>query len=797
MEFKSIDDLSKKIAVQGTEKIPVSSTEYIDTEQIKEYILEENDPLYEKLANKQNSLTTDGTGAKYPTVDAVNEGLALKADTVDVMQNKQSIATLESILSDVNINQEAQVTASGVDTVVLPKTAANTGMQVQMFGQSAENLVVNGDFRNGTTGWEVSNVSGFTVINGIAEFTPTNRYGRLQQTVNNPNGILDKWYLRALVKPDKSKVALSFQGAILQYHSGSGNYEVLSGLRTTTFLTPLVQTQEYDTSGFTKIYVDNVMVINLTATFGAGNEPTKEQCDKLFANYFEGTANTIGTGRVRSVGRNLLDSSKDGKRIYTGQEDGLTVEQRYATYDILIGGTRNSFIIPDYINNYSIEGDKVIVNNTIGGHGVTFKFKAIAGKRYYKSAVLSSGINGVGIGIFDKSGNLLAHGTTAFVDAPENSSFGVLCLTSDTFNRDITYTNVGVFETSLPAIYEPYRESSLYFNGGTLRSNGTIKDEIRKGTNGYELVKRVGVGDITGAVEKITNNTFETDLNGWSAFAGTISREAGTRTGGSGSYVMRVVSNGVQGSSRRISILTNGKWYKITGWAKSDGTSIPQISVGGSDAAGWVGTSSTSWQYFSFFIRSNGLSLYLRSTGGAGTYTDWDDVYCYELPIAGDISSASEITEFSNNIIHYTLATPVIAPIAHAGLLNSNSNGTVYFEPAVADAGVYGSSIAIQLTDFPISTIESISKYENGVFTPLNPATAVIAVDGLSFTHPDLASGDLVTFTYMYNLESTGRSMTLTHYDSRYVVKDTANDDVYKITPKITSGELTWELTLV
>ena len=38
----------------------------------------------------------------------------------------------------------------GVDTVSLPKTAANTGMQVQMFGQSAENLVVNGDFRNGT-----------------------------------------------------------------------------------------------------------------------------------------------------------------------------------------------------------------------------------------------------------------------------------------------------------------------------------------------------------------------------------------------------------------------------------------------------------------------------------------------------------------------------------------------------------------------------------------------------------------------------------------------------------------------
>ena len=34
----------------------------------------------ENVANKQNSLSVDGTGVKYPTVDAVNTGLALKAN---------------------------------------------------------------------------------------------------------------------------------------------------------------------------------------------------------------------------------------------------------------------------------------------------------------------------------------------------------------------------------------------------------------------------------------------------------------------------------------------------------------------------------------------------------------------------------------------------------------------------------------------------------------------------------------------------------------------------------------------
>ncbi len=48
-------------------------------------------------------------------------------------------------------------------------------------------------------------------------------------------------------------------------------------------------------------------MVNLTQAFGAGNEPTKEQCDLMFSDYFEGRKNFIPTGRVRSVGRNIAD----------------------------------------------------------------------------------------------------------------------------------------------------------------------------------------------------------------------------------------------------------------------------------------------------------------------------------------------------------------------------------------------------------------------------------------------------------------------------------------------------------
>ena len=44
----------------------------------------------------------------------------------------------------------------------------------------------------------------------------------------------------------------------------------------------------FDSTSVWDMQMDNFMRINLTATFGAGNEPTKEQCDLIFSDYFEG-----------------------------------------------------------------------------------------------------------------------------------------------------------------------------------------------------------------------------------------------------------------------------------------------------------------------------------------------------------------------------------------------------------------------------------------------------------------------------------------------------------------------------
>lgn len=56
--------------------------------------------LNEKLANKQNHLTADGTGTKYPTVDAVNAGSALKVAYTDSLKYYPIINYGNRVLAD-------------------------------------------------------------------------------------------------------------------------------------------------------------------------------------------------------------------------------------------------------------------------------------------------------------------------------------------------------------------------------------------------------------------------------------------------------------------------------------------------------------------------------------------------------------------------------------------------------------------------------------------------------------------------------------------------------------------------
>ena len=90
--YKDIDLLTQKSAVAGTEKIPVSDTQYLTPAQIATskqvhltdesdmpaspdegtlYLIDEGNVTYEQTSNKVTSLSSASTNTQYPSAKAV------------------------------------------------------------------------------------------------------------------------------------------------------------------------------------------------------------------------------------------------------------------------------------------------------------------------------------------------------------------------------------------------------------------------------------------------------------------------------------------------------------------------------------------------------------------------------------------------------------------------------------------------------------------------------------------------------------------------------------------------------
>lgn len=147
------------------------------------------------------------------------------------------------------------------------------------------------------------------------------------------------------------------------------------------------------------------------------------------------------------------------------------------------------------------------------------------------------------------------------------------------------------------------------------------------------------------------------------------------------------------------------------------------------------------------------------------------------------------------------LSAPITTPIAVSGTLIGHPKGTVYFEPVLAVAGIYAADgISVTNEDFAIDTLERIAKIDfmTGVETEVDVSQAVIAGDGLSFTHPDLIDGDIVFFTYYHAVEGTQPEIDVEYYDSRYTVEDSAVSGTFyawKVT--VTNGTPTLSVEVV
>lgn len=674
----------------------------------------------------------------------------------DAIQDSK-IKDIESIISTMNPNQSAQLSVSGRKVVSLPKNASSGGMQVKMEGLTAENLVMNGDFANGETGWTRYAAMSIPTFTQYADYiniefsSKTTRSG-LYRNVDTVIG--NKYYCRFVFRGISNEALWTYNPNSTS--TATGSWQTVSRLVTADAETLEIGFRFIDQTGLSSQSIDvrGFTTINLTETFGSGNEPTKEQCDLIFSDYFEGVKSFEPTGRVRSVGKNLFDSGY-WKNI-----------SNYPTP--FGGGYRNGSLRlkpnTTYTFRVTLKGSEKPINyfQVSGGDGTRWSISSPA-TTYPSVRSFTTGSDGI------------------LTLSTSHSQSG---LTSQ-----LETTNFMLVEGEIAAPYEPYKETNLYLTAPELRSNGTVKDEIRKGANGYELVKRVGVGTL--GDEMILNGGFDTDT-GWSNPTGGFTIEGGVAT-----YDGSVTGAARLNTTTSTSIVAN-KWYRISfdiiGGAMDCGllTTGGGLLFGNSEARA-VRNPGRYILYLKASTTHKGIQFYALNT--SITNSSLDNFSVKEITGAEPI--ASTVTELSDGTIIYTLATPEIIPISYGGVLNSAENGTVYHEPVVADAGVYDTKMDILLTDYPIATIVEIIKHENGIDTYLNVASAVIASDGLSFTHPDLADGDLVLFTYAFDKESTNGNITATFYDSNVVKIDTVTGKAYKIEDVVTDGVLTRILTEV
>ena len=256
----------------------------------------------------------------------------------------------------------------------------------------ATNLVINGDFSNGTTSW--TGVGGILSSNANIGIVTGN--GTLALTyLNQIIGTFiagHKYYVRA-----KAKVTNSLASALYILIAPGTSGSQISVLANNG-LAPIADFQYDISSIFTQTnqigdfnlrvradYADNatangkvmevqyVSAINLTALFGAGNEPTKEQMDKLLSVYPNSWFN--GTSEIGSIGALMratlgvqvvtptLLNSRTGTAQYVVSNDGLVIFRGTAS-----GGSLNTniFVLPGNIRPIATRTFPISANGAFG-----------------------------------------------------------------------------------------------------------------------------------------------------------------------------------------------------------------------------------------------------------------------------------------------------------------------------------------------------------------------------------------------------------------------------------------------
>lgn len=400
--------------------------------------------IYVKIPNSNTGASTiniNSIGIKnIKKVDVLGVKVDLVAD--DLMQNKYYLfihdgtdfildesysGSQEPLYSTATINQDA-ISTTKTDSFKGISNLAKFG------GATVYNKVLNGTFSGGTTNFTTTNTTGFTTVDGMAEFTATATSGRIAQTMSMTNG--RTYSMIALVKADSSSVRANISGIGTVYHSGSGAFEKIAVNFVWTGATgnQSVEIRDDRTSGWTKVYVDYIILVDITDTIYSPYSST--QMKNVIGDGFEGLHSTQKCS-VEGRGVNIFtENISDGLYILTA--DGKTtapLSTRSCCLDYIpiepstTYYHQNDFVNPNGYNILYYDGSKNYIS-VFANSGRMFSFTTPSNAKYIRWQVLN--LAGVDYNFSENSNVKIEVGSTPTPYQPYSGSTLTLTATDPT-----------------------------------------------------------------------------------------------------------------------------------------------------------------------------------------------------------------------------------------------------------------------------------------------------------------------------------------------------------------------------
>jgi hypothetical protein len=358
-----------------------------------------------------------------------------------------------------------------IDLIRRGQTNVYGQVSVTAKGLTATNIINNGNFANGTSGWYGTNAT-ISVSNNIMQVVPDGSasIGWLIQNTSYPISPSKKYFIKAKLRVTNNDCVR--MSVMIRSTGGSGDsiYRITAPVANQWYsLAIILDSLDTHTGNFRLLFshdyadvniangkvmeVQEVMAIDLTA-HGLENK-TYEELNQMFPHWFDSTKSTL-SARVKSVGKNILPTNASEWEIGS-----------------LSGADGSYSALPNYLRTKSF-------------------IKILSGSNINKS--IGSGYSIVGTFFYDAN-NYISFSVNATITVPANTSYYKQVIR----RSDSSSLQVGDIEQAKPQIeygavattYEPYRESIAYIpEVGRSLPNG-VKDEVREGQNGWEKVQRV------------------------------------------------------------------------------------------------------------------------------------------------------------------------------------------------------------------------------------------------------------------------------------------------------------------